>query len=330
MGDCLPRSHGQRAHLWHTRRSVLLTRSRDLVLVMSSNAAGCGVGGGWQIAPGLSPSLPMFRHTVGCHLRSACGSWGRRRTFPAPHPDSHQSQRAFDYLGNSLTHDPRNAKAILAAGSIIQDNQARARDMRGAPCRRAPRATNGFSVRLNVKHASPISHVLGCLPRPAPRDPHLVRVAARGSRVGRTWTSRSSSTASPPSTHPTRRSSGTTLACASLAKPSELSVAPLYSAASSSEPFATPSVSVTRLLLHTAWRSNKENTACPHTLPGPLNRLPSTSPARALARARACCSFVSRRGSRARSSDDGRHRDSRGAPLRVNLILQGTSRRWRA
>jgi hypothetical protein len=31
------------------------------------------------------------------------------------------------------------------------------------------------------------------------------------------------------------------LACASLAKPSELSVAPLYSAASSSEPFATPS-----------------------------------------------------------------------------------------
>ena len=33
------------------------------------------------------------------------------------------NQRAFDYLGNSLTQDPRNAKAILAAGSIIQDNQ---------------------------------------------------------------------------------------------------------------------------------------------------------------------------------------------------------------
>lgn len=31
-------------------------------------------------------------------------------------------QRAFDSLGNSLTYDPRNAKAILAAGSIIQDN----------------------------------------------------------------------------------------------------------------------------------------------------------------------------------------------------------------
>lgn len=30
--------------------------------------------------------------------------------------------KAFDYLGNSLTHDPRNAKTILAAGSIIQDH----------------------------------------------------------------------------------------------------------------------------------------------------------------------------------------------------------------
>jgi len=31
--------------------------------------------------------------------------------------------RAFDFLGNALTHDPLNAKAILAAGSIIQDHQ---------------------------------------------------------------------------------------------------------------------------------------------------------------------------------------------------------------
>ena len=31
--------------------------------------------------------------------------------------------KAFDYLGNSLTHDPKNAKTILAAGSIIQDHQ---------------------------------------------------------------------------------------------------------------------------------------------------------------------------------------------------------------
>eukprot|EP01047_Picozoa_sp_COSAG01_P038510 COSAG01_NODE_3129_length_6538_cov_5.398354_2_plen_357_part_00 len=31
--------------------------------------------------------------------------------------------KAFDFLGNSLTHDPKNAKTILAAGSIIQDHQ---------------------------------------------------------------------------------------------------------------------------------------------------------------------------------------------------------------
>ncbi|CAJ1419856.1 unnamed protein product [Effrenium voratum] len=30
--------------------------------------------------------------------------------------------KAFDYLGNALTHDPKNAKTILAAGSIIQDH----------------------------------------------------------------------------------------------------------------------------------------------------------------------------------------------------------------
>eukprot|EP00397_Hematodinium_sp_SG-2012_P028840 GEMP01030404.1.p1 GENE.GEMP01030404.1~~GEMP01030404.1.p1 ORF type:complete len:400 (+),score=64.75 GEMP01030404.1:35-1234(+) len=30
--------------------------------------------------------------------------------------------RAFDYLGNALTHDPKNSKTILAAGSIIQDH----------------------------------------------------------------------------------------------------------------------------------------------------------------------------------------------------------------
>jgi len=30
------------------------------------------------------------------------------------------SQRAFDYLGTSLLHEPRSAVTILAAGSIIQ------------------------------------------------------------------------------------------------------------------------------------------------------------------------------------------------------------------
>lgn len=33
-----------------------------------------------------------------------------------------ENYRAFDFLGNSLTHDPRNPKTILAAGSIIQDH----------------------------------------------------------------------------------------------------------------------------------------------------------------------------------------------------------------
>ena len=31
-----------------------------------------------------------------------------------------ETYRAFDFLGNSLTHDPRNVKTILAAASVIQ------------------------------------------------------------------------------------------------------------------------------------------------------------------------------------------------------------------
>jgi Bardet-Biedl syndrome 4 protein len=34
-----------------------------------------------------------------------------------------ETYKAFDFLGNALTHNPRDAKTILAAGSIIQDNQ---------------------------------------------------------------------------------------------------------------------------------------------------------------------------------------------------------------
>eukprot|EP00405_Crypthecodinium_cohnii_P034770 CAMPEP_0206533174 /NCGR_PEP_ID=MMETSP0325_2-20121206/4805_1 /ASSEMBLY_ACC=CAM_ASM_000347 /TAXON_ID=2866 /ORGANISM="Crypthecodinium cohnii, Strain Seligo" /LENGTH=430 /DNA_ID=CAMNT_0054029761 /DNA_START=28 /DNA_END=1317 /DNA_ORIENTATION=- len=33
-----------------------------------------------------------------------------------------ENLKAFDYLGSALTHDPKNAKTILAAGSIIQDH----------------------------------------------------------------------------------------------------------------------------------------------------------------------------------------------------------------
>ena len=34
-----------------------------------------------------------------------------------------ENYKAFDFLGNLLTHDPRNPKIILAVGSIIQDHQ---------------------------------------------------------------------------------------------------------------------------------------------------------------------------------------------------------------
>lgn len=34
-----------------------------------------------------------------------------------------ENVKAFDHLGSALTHDPKNAKTILAAGSIIQDHQ---------------------------------------------------------------------------------------------------------------------------------------------------------------------------------------------------------------
>ena len=60
----------------------------------------------YQDALDFSPENPDLLTTIGlAYLRL----------------DDHQ--RAFDYLGNALTHDPRNVKAILAVGSIIQDNR---------------------------------------------------------------------------------------------------------------------------------------------------------------------------------------------------------------
>ncbi|CAB1121348.1 unnamed protein product [Ectocarpus sp. CCAP 1310/34] len=54
----------------------------------------------------FSPESPELLTTVGLlHLQQG------------------ENQKAFECLGNALTHDPRNPKAILAAGSIIQDNQ---------------------------------------------------------------------------------------------------------------------------------------------------------------------------------------------------------------
>ena len=39
------------------------------------------------------------------------------------HLKLHDNAKAFEYLGNSLTYNTKNTKSILAAGSIIQDNQ---------------------------------------------------------------------------------------------------------------------------------------------------------------------------------------------------------------
>ena len=39
------------------------------------------------------------------------------------HLKLHNNAKAFEFLGNSLTYDAKNPKSILAAGSIIQDNQ---------------------------------------------------------------------------------------------------------------------------------------------------------------------------------------------------------------
>ncbi|CAM9556980.1 unnamed protein product, partial [Ectocarpus fasciculatus] len=59
-----------------------------------------------QEALEFSPESPELLTTVGLlHLQQG------------------ENQKAFECLGNALTHDPRDPKAILAAGSIIQDNQ---------------------------------------------------------------------------------------------------------------------------------------------------------------------------------------------------------------
>ena len=91
-----------------------------------------------------------------------------------------ENYKAFDFLGNSLTHDPKNPKTILAAGSIIQVRCS-------AACRKSAHAA------------------------------HAARARARARRTTRTWMLRSSSTASPLCRRPTRHNFGTTLGCASSA-----------------------------------------------------------------------------------------------------------------
>ena len=68
------------------------------------------------------------RHVRQCPTRSlvATGCMRARRPVcdagpPAPFARrTNDNNRAFDYLSSSLTHDPRNPRTILAAGSIIQ------------------------------------------------------------------------------------------------------------------------------------------------------------------------------------------------------------------
>ena len=61
--------------------------------------------GVYQDALDLSPDKPELLYSVGLtYLRLG------------------EQQRAFDFLGNALTHDPRQVAAILAAASVIQDN----------------------------------------------------------------------------------------------------------------------------------------------------------------------------------------------------------------
>jgi len=60
----------------------------------------------YEDALDFSPENPELLTTVGLlHLRLG------------------DTAKAFEALGNALTYDPRNSKTILAAGSIIQDNQ---------------------------------------------------------------------------------------------------------------------------------------------------------------------------------------------------------------
>ena len=58
-----------------------------------------------------------------------------------------ENYKAFDFLGNSLTHDPKNPKTILAAGSIIQVRCS-------AACRKSAHAAHGARARARAQDHS--------------------------------------------------------------------------------------------------------------------------------------------------------------------------------
>jgi Bardet-Biedl syndrome 4 protein len=81
----------------------------------------------------FSPENPELLTTVGAYEYDPCSFWERRCLTPTPSLTAlhttgllylrlGENYRAFDFLGTSLTHDAKNAKTILAAGSIIQDH----------------------------------------------------------------------------------------------------------------------------------------------------------------------------------------------------------------
>ena len=70
-----------------------------------------------------------------------------------------ENYKAFDFLGNSLTHDPKNPKTILAAGSIIQVRCS-------AACRKSAHAAHAARARARAR-AGPLGH--GCCARQVPR-----------------------------------------------------------------------------------------------------------------------------------------------------------------
>ena len=116
-----------------------------------------------------------------------------------------ENYKAFDFLGNSLTHDPRNPKTILAAGSIIQDHS----DMDVALVKSVQLPTMPVAPR-----ATPVP--LPCHSRATPVQLPW-RLVTHGLSTSHLPRCHVAGIVSPPCKPQTRRSSGITSACASSA-----------------------------------------------------------------------------------------------------------------
>lgn len=119
-----------------------------------------------------------------------------------------ENYKAFEYLGNSLTHDPKNAKTILAAGSIIQVCALLRIAWAPIASRLVLWLSHGREDTGKVFASSTCSYLL--LLRLSLLLLLLLRYAHP--RTTLIWTWPSSSTASPPSRRQTAVSCGITLA----------------------------------------------------------------------------------------------------------------------